>query len=862
MFRPAPLVSKPSLLFLKPDFIVVKPPPPFLKSLQTRPSWPVVARYFEQRGWAPFPFQLELWSHWLSGRSGMLNAPTGSGKTYAVWVPVLMNWLDTQLRPGNASLEKKPNKRGSNTVMGLRVLWITPLRALAKDTEKALTAICQEMEIPWEVARRTGDTSSSVKQRIDRRPPQCLITTPESLHILIAKKNFAELFSSLDAVIVDEWHELLASKRGVMTELGLAVLRDLRPELRVWGISATIGNMAQALDVLCGSPEKTREAVIIKADLAKKLEVRTLLPDRAEAFSWAGHIGARLIPKLLPILQESRSTLLFTNTRAQAEIWYQQLLDADPMLAGQMALHHGSLDPDIRQWVEDALHEGRLKLVVSTSSLDLGVDFSPVETVVQVGSPKGVARFLQRAGRSGHQPGATSRIWFVPTHAMEIIESAALQTAIAQGYIEERPPYENPLDLLVQFLATLAVGDGFLPEPTLRVVRSTYAYRGLTDEEWEWALGFLTTGGNALKRYDEYNRVTIDEDGRYEMTDKRKARRHRISIGTILADQSLKVKFVSGGYIGTVEESFISRLKPGDTFLFAGRYLEFVRLKDLTVQVRKSAAKKGAVSRWMGGRMQLSTQLSEMIRLKIEEANAGKLTSEEMQAVKPLLDIQQQRSALPRHDQLLIEQLKSREGWHLFFYPIEGRMVHEGLAALLAWRISQIKPISFSIAMNDYGFELLSPSEPPIDQALREGLLSPAGLDDDIPKSINASEMARRHFREIARISGLIFQGFPGQHVGSKHLQANSSLLFDVFSEHDPGNFLVKQSYDEIMTYQLETQRLARVLERISAREVILTRPERATPFAFPIMVDRLRAKLTSEKLQDRIQRMKLQLEK
>ncbi len=825
-----------------------------------------IREFFTNRGWKPFPYQKRLWAEYLDGKSGLLNAPTGSGKTYAVWVPVLMKWLNEQeaiTRQHKKGRKKKGDALPApNPPKGMRVLWITPLRALAKDTEQALTSFCSGLDIPWEIARRTGDTSSSAKQKIDRKPPQCLITTPESLHVMISKQNHHKLFAQLDTIIVDEWHELLASKRGVMAELGLAYLRSIRPDLQIWGISATIGNMEQALEVLAGPKADPEKTVIIKSDIKKKLVIKTVLPDKPEAFSWAGHIGARLIPKILPIIGKSRSTLLFTNTRAQAEIWYQQLLDAEPMLAGQIALHHGSLDQNVRTWVEDAIHDGRLKLVVSTSSLDLGVDFSPVETVIQVGSPKGVARFLQRAGRSGHQPGATSRMYFVPTHAMEIIESAALQTAIKDGYIEAREPYDNPLDVLVQFLATLAVGDGFLPQIALEMVRSSYAFQHLTDEEWEWALEFLTTGGSALKRYDEYNKITIDEDGRYVMRDRRKAMRHRLSIGTILADQALKVKFVSGGFIGTVEESFIAKLRPGDTFLFAGRYLEFVRLKELTVHVRKSKSSKGAVSRWMGGRMQLSTQLSEMIRIKIEDANNGMLDSPEMKAIKPLFDIQKERSALPRHDQLLIEQLKTREGWHLFFYPIEGRMVHEGLAALIAWRISQVKPISFSIAMNDYGFELLSPTEPPIQEALDQNLFRLDELNEDITKSINASEMARRHFREIARISGLIFQGFPGQRTGSKHLQANSGLLFDVFQEHDAGNFLLRQSYDEIMTYQLETHRLSQVLERISAKDVILTHPDRFTPFSFPIMVDRLRAKLTSEKLKDRIGRLKLQVER
>ena len=818
--------------------------------MKNNPSQQIIRQWFKKNNWNPFPFQEQLWNAFRNGKSGLLNAPTGSGKTYAVWIPILEQWI-----------REHPNNWQTEEPQGMQVLWLTPIRALAKDTEQALVKLCTDLGMNWEIARRTGDTSSSIKQKIDRKPPACLITTPESLHILISRNNHEKQFRNLKAVIVDEWHELLSSKRGVLAELGLARLRAVSPHVQVWGISATIGNMEQSLEVLTpGVHESKREMIVSKMD--KKLEIKTVLPDKVETFSWAGHIGIRLIKNILPIIDKSKTTLLFTNTRAQAEIWYQQLLTAEPDLAGQIALHHGSLEPQLRTWVEDAIHAGKLKLVVSTSSLDLGVDFSPVETVIQVGSPKGVARFLQRAGRSGHQPGATSRIYFIPTHAMEIIESAALQSAIQRGFMEERIPYEKPLDVLVQYLCTLAVGNGFFPEDAYSEVKTTYAFRNLSKTEWDWMLQFLTNGGSALKKYDDYNRVTIDENNCYVMRDRKKSMRHRMSIGTITADPHLKVKFLSGGFIGTVEESFISKLSPGDTLLFAGRYLEFVRLKELTVYVRKSKKTKGAVSRWMGGRMQLSTQLSEMIRLKIEEANQGILDSVEMKAVKPLLDFQQERSALPAHNQLLIEKFKSREGWHVCFYPVEGRMVHEGMAALMGYRISKIKPISFTFAMNDYGFELLSSDEPPIEEALETGLFSTIDLADDIGKSINAAEMGRRHFREIARISGLVFQGFPGNKIRAKHLQSSSALLFDVFMKHDEGNLLLEQTMQEIMSFQLEINRLRSVLERVNQHEIMFKQPERATPFAFPIMVDRLRSKLTSEKLEDRIKRMTIQLQK
>lgn len=808
----------------------------------------VIRNWFASKGWEPFPYQLEIWEKFLLGESGILNAPTGSGKTLALCVPALMAYLRDEKNPYH---EKKGR--------GLRLLWITPLRALAKDTEQALHKITVELEIPWEILRRTGDTSQSVKQRINRKMPQVLITTPESLHVFLSQKNHAAKFSNLDTIVVDEWHELLGSKRGVLTELGLSRLKSICPKAQIWGISATIGNLKQAKDVLLGSPNN---GSIIKAEITKKLEVQTILPKNTGSFSWAGHIGISLIKELKDIIFNSSSTLLFTNTRAQAEIWYQALLDTFPDLAGQMALHHGSLDPDVRQWVEDAIHAGSLKLVVSTSSLDLGVDFSPVESVIQIGSPKGVARFVQRAGRSGHKPGATSKIYFVPTHAMELLESAALQDAIANNYIEEREPYENPLDVLTQYITTIAAGEGFYPNELKQEIKKSYAYRNLSDDDWNWVLRFVTTGGNALQRYEDYQKVTIDEDGRYLITNKRISRRHKFSIGTIVADLALKVRFITGGYIGSVEESFIAKLKPGDTFLFAGRWLEYIRLKELTVYVRKSKKTKGLVSRWMGGRMQLSTHLSNMIRKKMEEAKRGEFYGAEMQAAKEMLLTQEKWSALPRHNQLLIEKFKTREGWHIYFYPVAGRMTHEGLASLLAWRISQIQPISFSMAMNDYGFELLSDQEPPLEQAIASGLFHTDKLQEDIVSSINASDLAKRHFREIARIAGLVFSGFPGQNISNKHLQSSSELLFDVLKEYDTDNRLISQSFHEAMNFQLDEKRIRNTLEHINSQEIIISHPQQMTPFAFPIMVDRLRARLSSEKLSDRVKRMKDNLEK
>jgi ATP-dependent Lhr-like helicase len=818
-------------------------PPKSLETLKPAFTW------FHQQGWEPFTFQQEVWEAYLSGESGLLNAPTGSGKTYALWLACLLDFI--QKHPDDFQ-EKRRN--------GLQVLWITPLKALARDIAQAMERACEEMEIPWQVAVRSGDTTSAQRQKQLRSMPECLITTPESLHLLLSQKDHSRLFRNLQCVVVDEWHELLGTKRGVQMELGLSRLKRLQPALKIWGVSATIGNLEQAKDILLG-PGHPRPNRIIRSDIEKKIAVVSIIPDEVEKFPWAGHLGIRMLQKVLPIIEESKTTLLFTNTRSQTEIWYQTLLTKVPDLAGQMAMHHGSLDNEVRSWVENALHQGMLKLVVCTSSLDLGVDFRPVETVIQVGSPKGISRFMQRAGRSGHQPGAISRIYFLPTHSLELLEGAAIQEAIRQKVYESRKPLEKSFDVLVQYLVTLAVGEGFRAEEVLQEVRQTYAYRELQDEEWAWALQFITSGGESLGQYDEFSKVEVDEDGLYKVNSRKTAMRHRLSMGTIVSDPVLKVKYVSGGFIGTIEESFISRLKSGDNFWFAGRNLKFERIKEMTVLVRKARGKDGVIPRWSGGRMPLSTQLTDMIRYKLDEFISGNYADPELKALEPLLSLQDHWSSLPDRNSFLIEKLQSREGFHVFMYPFAGRAVHEILSTLVAWRISRIQPISFSIAMNDYGFELLSDTEIPLEEALELDLFTAENLLEDILESVNSTEMARRRFREIAAISGLVFQGYPGKPIGNRHLQATAQIIYDVFAEYDPNNLLMAQAMQEALYQQVEQSKLAEVMATIRQQKLLLELPPRPTPFAFPIMVDRLREKISSESLEDRIRKMQEQLE-
>ncbi len=798
-----------------------------------------LGKWFSSRGWQPHDFQLDCWNAVFNGLSGLLNAPTGTGKTFAVWLPFLVRNLDKHTH-----------------LPGIRVLWITPLRALARDTEMAISQTLSDFGSNWKVARKTGDISAKDRAHLSKNTPEVLITTPESLHLMLSKADYPGLFANLEAIVVDEWHELLGTKRGVQTEVAIHHLRESKPAIQLWGISATIGNIEQGAEAL----GLGKAPLIIRANIPKKTDIITLLPDKVESFPWAGHIGLKLLPKIIPVVHKSRSTLLFTNTRAMTEIWYQQILEYAPELAGRMAIHHGSLDSAMRTWVESALHEGYLKLVICTSSLDLGVDFAPVETVIQVGSPKGVARFLQRAGRSGHRPGATSTIYFVPTHALEILDSVALRHAVELNLVEHKEPLYKPLDVLVQFVFTLACGVGCDARKLFNQIRKTYTYRDLTLAEWDWVMLFTGSGGKVLQNYNEYQKVHKTENGILHILDRKMVTRHRLSIGTITSDPHLKVKFLKGGTIGTVEESFVSKMKPGDVFLFSGRYLEFVRLKDLTVWVKKSTSTKGMVSRWMGGRMQFSSQLAEHIRLVLGQSDAFMEKYDEMTSIRELLTIQQSRSGLPGRDELLIEQIKTREGWHHFYYPLEGRAIHEALSSLIAWKIGQLFPVSFSIAVNDYGFELLSDQQVPMEILTRNDLFSTENLLHDIHASINSTEMARRQFREIARVSGLTFSGYPGRNPGNKHLQANSSLLFDVFSEYEPDNLLVKQAYEEILRKHLEEGRLHKTMERIQSSSIRISRPQKFTPFAFPIMIDRLRAKMSTEKIEDRIKKMYLSL--
>jgi ATP-dependent helicase Lhr and Lhr-like helicase len=806
-------------------------------------------QWFQQRGWAPFAFQQEVWQAMTAGHSGLLHATTGSGKTLAAWLGAVQ-----RARPGP----------------GLQVLWLTPMRALAADTTRALLDPLPALAPGWTVGMRTGDTPPAERARQDRRWPTALVTTPESLSLMLTREHARAELASVHTVVVDEWHESLGNKRGVQIQLAIARLRRWNPGLAVWGLSATLGNLAQAMHTLVGHGQGR----LVQGRLDKALVIDTLLPVEPGRFSWGGHLGAQMqqpvVDEIARTAAGGGTTLVFTNTRSQAEIWYQLLLQARPDWAGLVALHHGSLDKAVRDWVEAGLKAGKLLAVVATSSLDLGVDFLPVERVLQIGSAKGVARLLQRAGRSGHAPGRASRVTLVPTNTLELLEAAAARRAAQAGQVEQRHTPAKPLDVLVQHLVTIALGGGFVADEAFDEVRSAPAYTTLTRAEFDWCLAFVERGGDSLSAYPEYHRIALVE-GLWRVPDRGIARRHRLQVGTIVSDAAMQLKWWAkgggGGTLGSIEEGFIARLKKGDCFIFGGRLLEYVRTQDMAAYVKRATRASGSVPSWAGSKMPLSSELAHAVLALLDDAaqalpapgeavHGGVFAEPELQAALPMLQTQARLSHLPRRGELLVESYTSREGHHLFIYPCAGRNVHIGLAQLLAWRLAQAAPNTFSLSVNDLGLEIVA-AQPPDLSALDQGrLFSDDDLLADVLASLNSGELAQRRFREIARVAGLVFSGYPGAPKSLRQLQASSSLFYEVFRQYDADNRLLGQAQAEVLAQELDLDQLQSTLQRLAAlplRRVELRAP---SPFSLPLMVERLREQLTTEKLKDRLERL------
>ncbi|MCK7595532.1 ligase-associated DNA damage response DEXH box helicase [Lysobacter sp. CAU 1642] len=795
--------------------------------------------WFAAQGYAPLAHQREVWTAYLAGRSGLLHTPTGSGKTLAVAGGPLIEALAEGDRGGAP-----------------RLLWITPLRALAADTARALQVAIDGLGLGWQVVLRTGDASARDKRLARSGKREVVVTTPESLSLLLSYADTQASLDSLRAVVVDEWHELLGSKRGVLLELGLARLRQRVSGLRCWGLSATLGNLEEAAQVLLPGEAKPH---CVGGAPRRRTEVECLLPREPGRFPYAGHLGLSQLPQVLQRLIAAPSSLVFTNTRAQAELWHQALSAVWPEDLSTLALHHGSIDPAQRRAVEQALAAGRLRAVVATSSLDLGVDFPPVEQVLQIGSPKGVARLLQRAGRAKHRPGESGAILGVPTHALEIAEYAAVRRAVERDAVESRPPLVGCLDVLAQHAVTLALGGGFEADALFAEVRRSHAYAALERATFDAVLRFIEVGGEALAHYPDYRRVRRDETGRYVLDDRRIALRHRLSIGTISSDGALAVKLLRGKTLGHVEERFVGQLTPGDRFLFAGRALQLVRVENMVALVKLAPKHDGRVPRWQGGQLPLSNAVGP----RVAEVLADPQDAAERAALAPLREAQARRSRLPTPGGLLVERAASREGEHLFVYPFAGRQLHDGLAALWAWRLSRIAPGTYTFSCSDYGLMLSGDALPALDAAAWAALLSPDGLHEDLARCLNLAELARRQFREVARVAGLLPPSLPGRAPRSlRALQASSALLFDVLSRHDPGHLLLAQAEREVREQQLCEDALRVLLRRLSASPRSEVTLEGFSPLAFPLWAESQRGQLSTEDWTTRVRRAAEKLER
>jgi ATP-dependent Lhr-like helicase len=807
-----------------------------------------VSEWFSQFGWKPFPFQRATWKAYLEGQSGLVHAPTGSGKTLAILLGPAMDFIDRDLRVN-----------GKEKHTPFRVIWITPMRALANDTAHSIHEAITALRLPWSVQLRTSDTSSHQRAKQKERLPTVLVTTPESLSVLLSYSDSETRMSSLQCAVVDEWHELLSTKRGTQTELGLARLRHWNPGLRTWGLSATLGNLEQAMHVLLGA--KHDQGVLIHSEQEKKIAVETVLPDSVDRFPWAGHLGLKMLPKVIAAIESGGSTLVFANTRSFAEIWFRAIISAKPDWVGKVGIHHGSLDRNLRNKVEGLMRDGQLRAVVCTSSLDLGVDFTAVDQVIQLGSPKGIGRLMQRAGRSGHQPGRVSKVLCVPAHAFEMIEFSASREGIEKKKIESRVPLEKPLDVLCQHVVTISAGGGFDNQVLLEEIRTTHAYRKLTDEEWNWVMDFVVRGGPTLTAYPRFARVKQDDSGRYRIASDSLAKMHRLGIGTITGDGTMQVILSNRKKLGAIEEQFIARMRPGDTFVFAGRPLEFVKTYQMSAYVRPAKG-RASVPSWQGGRFPLSTMLADAVRFRLDEARLGKFKDPEMKMIAPILEIQARWSRIPKIDEMLIESTTTRDGGHHFLFPFLGRLVHEGLGALIAYRLRKIHETPVTVTFTDYGIELLSPGQVEIDEPTWRTLLTPENLVEDLLACLNSGELTKRQFREISRVAGLIVPTTPGMPRSTRHLQASAELFFDVFREFDPENLLLTQARREVLEQQLEINRLKQALEHVNDRALLLVETRRLTPLAFPLWAQRISSQqLRMESGEDRIARMVKQLE-
>lgn len=793
-----------------------------------------IYQWFKSKRWTPWPFQIEVWEKSIQGKSGLLSVPTGSGKTYAAYLGAL------------ADIHQKGET-------GLQILYITPLRALTRDIESALKLPVSDLGWDIRIESRTGDTQGYQRVKQLKKSPHVLLTTPESLSILQSYPEHKKYFSKLKYVIVDEWHELCGNKRGVLLELSLAHLRSFLPDLRIWVLSATLGNLQEAAHAALGN---LKPFEVIVTELKRPVIVHSVLPKTLNALPWAGFLGIQMLPYLLDVLDPLHTTMIFTNTRSQAERWFQAIASERPEWKNLMALHHSAIDKKVRYSAEDGIKSGELSFIISTSSLDLGIDFPNVEKVVQIGSCKSIARIIQRAGRASHSPMKPSNIYMVPSHALEIAEIIAVKEALAEKSIDSRIPLKMSYDVLFQHLTTLAVGGGFEKKKVFDALKSTYAFSPLTVEEFENILEHLENGGKSLLAYPDYQKLVL-EGSLYVVNKRDIAIRHRMNIGTITSDTHVHLKQLTGKSLGNIEEQFIAKLQKGDAFMFGGKTYELVQMADLVAIVRASKKKEVSVPIWLGSTLPISPSLAYYVRQAFNDFNQTHHTNDlESTLFNEICKIQNKFSVVPKIGECLVEIVKTKEGWHYLFYPFEGKGIHDALSSIVAYRLSRKQKGSFLLSATDYGFEVFSSKKLTIDSQIIRELFTLDNLKADIDASHNITELAKSRFRDIARIGGLVFSGYPHKRKTFRQIQISSSILFDVFLKYDPDHLLLKQSFQEVYNDYFHEESLNALLSKLSKMDFVIKEVERMTPLGLPLFASAMWGKIAPEDLAQRIKEM------
>ena len=814
-----------------------------LEHTQTEVLPPIFARWFASRGWQPRAHQLELLGKTKAGRSTLLIAPTGGGKTLAGFLPTLVELGEHGVR----AHKLKSTGRALTRSQGLNTLYISPLKALAVDIARNLEIPVKEMGLPVRIETRTGDTPMSKRQRQRRDPPDILLTTPEQLALLLASADAPYLFGTLERVVLDELHSLVTSKRGDLLSLGLARLFVLAPQLTTIGLSATVAEPDELCRFLVPQPLQGSAFADLVVAQAGAQPIVTMLDTEAH-LPWAGHSARHALGEIYAHIKTHRTTLVFVNTRSQAEFLFQELWRAnDDNLA--IALHHGSLDVAQRRRVEDAMASGKLRAVVCTSSLDLGVDWGDVDLVINVGAPKGCSRLLQRIGRSNHRLDEPSEAVLVPANRFEVLECRAAIDAVAENAQDTPPLRTGGLDVLAQHVLGRACGEPFFADELYAEVRAAAPYAGLTRSDFDATVDFVATGGYALKAYERFAKIRAAKDGRWRITHPSVAQRYRMNVGTIVEADMIKVRLVrsrrsgavvprGGRLLGEVEEYFIETLRVGDTFVFAGEILKYEALVEDEVYVSRSDATDPKVPAYEGGKFPLSTYLASRVRALLAKPDAWQALPEQ---VREWLEIQRWRSMLPKAGDLLVETFPRAAKYYLVCYPFEGRLAHQTLGMLLTRRLerARLRPLGF--VANEYALAVWGLGDVTLRIARGELLLAQLFdedmLGDDLEAWLAESALMKRTFRSCAIIAGLIEKRFPGEEKSRRQLTISTDLVYDVLRKHQPDHILLRAARADAATGQLDIKRLGEMLSRIRGR-IVHKALDHVSPLSVPVLLE------------------------